>query len=466
MNANKLIKASDQPFNRKNLHTVRFARDFDELVSQYDTSKILGASRSLYHNNPLVKSAIDKKASYTISNAFEYRSKSQTEEAKNSFDRAIKQWSKIAEVSGKNLNDVAWLTSVSLDVDGDVFILLSQTKTGYPVIQLIESHAVGSRHNGKLKKGKTYEEKGVIYDSKTKRPLFYRILATEETDDITISVNDMIRISEPSFSVRGNPLITSAISLLNDLTHSQELLLTQQLMAASTSMIEHNETGGNEYITDDDASEGLNIETITQEGGEIRFMKAGTGSKLEIVSNPNPSIPWQEYQDTLFSMVCLALDWPKNLVGFDGGNGVNDRLAIQQATKACIDRKTLLEPYFIRICNWALAKMIKNGFIKVDLPDDWFEAYMTNGRRLSVDLSRDSKSIQEEYKLGIRSLTSILGEEGVEHDDHVYECFTDEAKRILIQQRVEEEYEVKIDPLNVRLFNPTQYQNDPKHEQL
>ena len=463
---NKLIKAAEQPFNRRQMHTVTFAKNFDDLISQHDQSKILGHSRALYQNNPLVRSAIDKKASYTISNAFEYRSLSQSEEAKKTFDNAIKQWAKIAEVSGKTLNDVQWLTSVSVDTDGDIFILLSETKTGYPVIQLIEAHAIGSRVNGKIDKGNTYEEKGVIYDKKTKRPLSYRILAKEEKDDVVVSVNDMIRISEPSFSIRGTPLVSSCINLLNDLAQSQDLLLTQHLMAASVSMVEHNETGANEYITDDQATDGLNIETINNEGGEIRFFKSGTGGKLEILQNANPHIYWQEYQNTLTNMCMLALDWPKNLVGLDGGNGVNDRMAIQQATKACLDRKTLLEPYFLRICNWALAKMIKNGFITIDLPSDWYLGYFTNGRQLSVDASRDSKSIQEEYKLGLRSLTGILGEEGKEHDDHVYECYSEEAKRILIKQRVEKEYGVAIDDLNIRLLNPTQYQNNNESQNI
>lgn len=456
----KLIKAADQPFNRKQLHTVQFAKNFDDLISQHDQSKILGHSRALYHNNPLVRSAIDKKASYTISNAFEYRSLSQDEQAKKIFDDAIKQWSKIAEVSGKTLNDVLWLTSVSVDTDGDVFLLLSETKAGYPVIQLIEAHAVGSRHNGKIVNGDNYEEKGVIYSKKTKRPLSYRILGNEEKDDVIVSVNNMIRISEPSFSLRGTPLVSSCINLLHDLQQSQDLLLTQHLMAASVSMIEHNETGTNEYITDDAVStDSLNVETINNEGGEVRFYKAGSGGKLEIIQNTNPHTYWQQYQETLTNMCMLALDWPKNLVGLNGGTGVNDRLAIQQATKACLDRKTLLEPYFLRICNWAIAKLIKNGFITLDLPTDWYLGYFTNGRQLSVDLSRDSKSIQEEYKLGLRSLTSILAEEGKEHDDHVYECYAEEAKRIKIKEKVEQEYSVKLDDLNVRLLNPTQYQN-------
>jgi hypothetical protein len=368
-------------------------------------------------------------------------------------------------VSGKTLNDVIYLLSVSLDVDGDMFVLLSETQAGYPVIQLIEAHAVGSRQNTKIDRGTMYEEKGVLYSKKTKRPLYYRILAKEEKDDVLVSVNNMIRISEPSLSLRGTPLVASCIRLLQDLEHSQELLLTQHLLASSVSMIEHNESGTREYNLDDDSSdESFNVETIDNEGGEIRFFKSGTGGKLELITNQNPHIYWQEYQNTLTNMCLLALDWPKNLVGMSDSTGVNDRLSIQQAQKACNDRKSLLTPYIRKICNWAIAKMIKNGYLEIDLPEDWYECYFSQAKFISVDLSRDSKAILEEYKTGLKNLTQILSEEGRELGDHLLERYREEALRIKIKQQVEAEENVEIDDLNVRLLNATQFQNKESNE--
>lgn len=466
---NKLIKGTETRFNRKNLQTIKFNRDIDELVSQFDSAKLIGQSRALYHNNPLVKAAIDKKASYTCLDAFEYRSDTKDSKTKEVFENAIKQWSKIAEVSGKTLNDVVYLSSVSLDVDGDVFCLLSETSTGYPVVQLIEAHAIGSRKEGKIDQGKYYEEKGVLYDKKTKRPIFYRVLGSSEDQDSLVSVANIVRFSEPSFSVRGIPLVSSAIRLLQDLEQSQELLLTQHLLAAAISMIEHNETGSEFNLGDDGPTNAFNVETINNEGGEIRYYKAGSGSKLEILNNPNPSLHWQEYQDTLTNMCLLALDWPKNLVGMSDSTGVNDRLSIQQAQKSCNDRKSLLTPFFQRICNWAIAKLIKGGFLDLsleELPEDWFECHFTQAKFISVDLSRDSKAIQEEYKMGLKNLSQILSEEGREYDQHVRERMTEEAIRQKIKDEVEKEYGVKIDDLNVRLLNPTQFQNLPSNEQL
>lgn len=271
----KLINGAKQRYNRATLPGVQFSRDFDDLINQYDLSKLIGQSRAIYNNNPLVKNAIDSKASYSIGNAFQYRCQSVDSIAKGILDNAIKQWSKIAEVSGKNLNDVLWLTSTLIDVDGDCYWLLSQAN-GYPQIQLIEAHSVGSHESGKIDRGTEWEEKGVFYNKKTKRPTKYRVLGADEKSDKIISTRDMIRISEPSMSVRGTPLVSAAMRIINDIDHSQELLLTQHLMATVMSIVEHNENGEPSMpdLTDTDSSGSpISVETINQDGGKFAITK-------------------------------------------------------------------------------------------------------------------------------------------------------------------------------------------------
>jgi hypothetical protein len=233
-------------------------------------------------------------------------------------------------------------------------------------------------------------------------------------------------------------------------------------------MIEHNETGSNEFqLGTEGSTDAFNAEVIENEGGEIRYYKSGTGSKLEIIANPNPSIHWQEYQTTLTNMCLLALDWPKNLMGIVGETGVNDRLSIQQDQKACLDRKSLLTPFIQRLCNWALAKMLKNQYLVLeDLPEDWYECNFTQARFISVDLSRDSKAIQDEYKLGLKNLTQILAEEGREYEQHIKERYREEAIRLRIKAEVEQEFNVEIEDLNTRLLNPTQFQQPDTNETL
>jgi capsid protein len=460
----KLIKAAKTRFNKKTINGNLFARDIDTLINQYDSNKLLGLSRGLYHNNPLVKSAIEQKAAYAIGSAFEYRSLSKDDNAKNKFNDAMRQWSKICDVSGMTLNDVAYLMSVKVDVDGDLFVLLTETKDGYPQIQVLESHSIGSRQSGRIDRGNLWEEKGVLYDKKTKRPIRYRILAPDEKNDKLVSARDIIRVSEPSLSLRGIPLVSSCINLLYDLEHSQELLLIQHLLAATISMIETNESGSNEINLNDAADETpYNVEVMNHEGGEIRYHKAGSGSKLEFLTNQNPHTYWQEYQDTLTNIAILALDWSRNLLGMSSGTGVNDRLAIQQCSKACLDRQVLLAPYMARICNYAISKLIKNGYLNVDLPADYFECQFTKPKQLTVDFARDGKQILEDYKAGIKNLGQILAEEGIDHDEHVLERCREEARRKLIKKQVEEEYGVEIDDLDTRLLSQNQF-TQPKED--
>jgi capsid protein len=456
----KLINGVQDRYNRKQLQGVSFARDFDTLIGQYDSLKLIGLSRGLYNNNPLVNACINQKSQYAFSGAGEYRSLTSDDVAKPILDSAIKQWSKICEVSGMTFNDLQYLISTKLDIDGDVFVLFTKSKDGYPLLQLIESHCIGSRQDGKIDRGNLWEQKGVLYDKKTKRPIKYRVLGETEKDDILISVRDMMRISEPSSHLRGIPLVSSTINNLYDLNQSQDLLLTQHLLAASISMLETNETGSNQYNLDDDVSStsSVNMETIDNGGGEVRYFKSGSGGKLEFLNSQNPHIYWQNYQDTLTNSAILALSWHRDLLGMSSGNGVFSRLALHQCNNAVVDRQNLLAPYFARMCNYAIATLITNGYLKLDLPVDWPECKFTKTKSLTVDLARDGKQILEEYKAGIKNLGEILAEGGIDHDEHVLERYREEAKRQILKQQVEKEFGVTINELDARLITPTQYQ--------
>lgn len=460
----RIIEGANNKFNRK-LKPISFARDFDDLYSQYDANKIISYSRGLYHNNSIVKSAIEQKASYTVGNAFCYRSASKDEEFKNRIDEALTQWSKIAEVSGMTFSDVVYSTSVNLDVDGDVFIALTETKSGYPQIMLIQAHAIGSRFSGRKPNGKNaMEEKGVIYDRKTRKPIAYRVLGEKEEEDKIVSTRDLIRISEPTMSVRGLPLVSSVIDTVYDLQHSQELILTQHLIAASIAVIERNEDGkapqdvvlDPEQLTDTRFSDGFHYENIDTDGGSIRYFKSGTDGGIEVLDNQNPSLPWQQYQEILTNQIIIALDWHKDLLGMATGTGVFNRVAIQQAAKAIEDRYTLLVPHFTRICNYVVAKLIKNGFVDVTLPDDWYNCRFTKNRKITVDFARDSKAILEEYRTGIKNLSQILDEEGIDLETHLTQRYSEEAKRLKIKAEVEKQYGVQIKDTDARLLNANQ----------
>jgi hypothetical protein len=163
-------------------------------------------------------------------------------------------------------------------------------------------------------------------------------------------------------------------------------------------------------------------------------------------------------------MAILALDWSKNLLGLSDGTGVNDRLAIQICSKAVDDRQNLLNPVFARICNYALAKLIKNGFLDVEIAEDWYECKFTKPKKLTVDFARDGKQILEDYKAGLKNLGQILAEEGIDYQEHVLERYKEEAIRIQLKQQVEKEFGVEIDDLDARLITPTQYQATKDNE--
>jgi hypothetical protein len=136
------------------------------------------------------------------------------------------------------------------------------------------------------------------------------------------------------------------------------------------------------------------------------------------------------------------------------GNGTADRIALRQAMRSCEDRQALLMPVALRIVVYALAKGIKNGSLNPN--DEFYKWSFSTPPSISIDVGRDSNALREEYKLGLKNLTTILEEEGKNLEDHLYERATEEAMATLIRLEIEKEYNTTIDPIKMRMFSQSE----------
>jgi len=454
------IEGSRRRWNRK-WETTAF-RDLDDLITTSSYKNLVSNNRKLYANHGIVRGVINQKAMYSVGQAFLPRFLGRDKIWKTEANEYLSRFYKTCNVSGQDLQTTLYILSVAIDRDGDAFVLLTETDDKYPQIQVIPAHQVGQRDDAKTVSEGKYKgfkiKKGIIFQ-KNGRPVAYRVLGETSNDDKDISATSLIHIFESEYpeQSRGLGLFSHAVNQFRDMADSTERELTAQLLLASIAFVEHNPFGASE---DDDITRevGDSIDgkptCVNYEEGSIKFFKSGDGSKLEAVNNNRPSAEWQAFHDRLERIALVGCNWPKAMVDAPQGNGTADRIALRQAMRSCEDRQALLMPVALRIVVYALAKGIKNGSLNPN--DEFYKWSFSTPPSISIDVGRDSNALREEYKLGLKNLTTILEEEGKNLEDHLYERATEEAMATLIRLEIEKEYNTTIDPIKMRMFSQSE----------
>jgi hypothetical protein len=163
-------------------------------------------------------------------------------------------------------------------------------------------------------------------------------------------------------------------------------------------------------------------------GGNAKYFRAGTGSKIEQLKNERPSVQLDAFMDRLIRNACVGAGWPFELT-WDASKlgGANVRLLIAKAMRAVEDRQDLLRPPAKRCVGYAVAKAIKQGILEGF--DDWYNWDFGMPARMTADYGRDSKADLADLEAGVTTLEDILGEEGKDLSAHI-------AKRAAINKQL------------------------------
>jgi hypothetical protein len=199
------------------------------------------------------------------------------------------------------------LTSIAADVSGDAFWLLVVGSDGFPRIQMIPAHRVGSGlDNGKVSVGKYKGFKiydGVIYTSE-QRAVAYRVLTGDEMQTfVDVDAANMIHVFDPSYcdQTRGLPAFTHALEdLKSSLSSTCDERMRQQIVSRLFLTV-FNESGGpdlddpiNNLPNENSGATG--IATHNMPGG-ITYLTAGSGEKIEQLPQTTPGEVSQHLYD-------------------------------------------------------------------------------------------------------------------------------------------------------------------------
>lgn len=446
----------------------RNLKDLGKLVPKFDRQSLCSISKQLYLNSPPLIGAIDQKGMYSVGNAYlpVYKGSDHVW-GKAARDWLEGEWYEICNVAGGN-NDFSsdlYIDSVAMDRDGEVFEYFTQTKSGYPQIQIIPSHRIdaGGLPEGRLAKGvfsgsKFYHEDGIVYWSDSNKPVAYSFVDANGGHERFIDASLIKHTFDKSWpeQKRGLPLFYATLNNLRDILQSEEWERGTLLNMSSEVYTIHNETGGPDtddptYIPSDD----LEAPTIQyMQGGRIRYARAGAGEKIEQHQNFRPGNPWLDFNEFQMRLCFQQINWPMSMSWKASGQGTAERNDIGKACRAVKDRQTILD----KIAKWritrALVWAMKTG--RIPQSSDWYNWAFTHPPSLTIDDGRSSKEKIEKLKMGILNQTDLVGEEGKSLEEHLMERGQEIVIREKIRLSLEKEHGMKIDPRYFMMLTPNE----------
>jgi len=443
-------------------------KDWSDLMPDLDHGNLMSTSRSLYENNGNVRGSIDFIASRAVGRGYTPRfggkEKSWGEQASD----FLRTFYKIGNVKGQNFDfkKTLILDSISISRDGDAFCLLTKSKSGYPMLQSIPAHRIGTRTFKNAPKNTVmvgrYRGMQILNGciiSKLGRVIAYCVLGDDKDgkQDRYISARDLISLADyKSYDQhRGLPCFSFALDTLKQLLTSNEYELHAQLIMSSLALQVHNEDGEpspEDFYGEATSDTGVSLQSM--QGGSISYFEAGSGSKIETLTNDRPSANWQSYHARLIGDVLTGINMPASVIIEARGNGTATRMDIGKAEATIQTRQDLLDGFALRKITYALAVAIDQGMLPPN--KDWAKWEFSHPKKLSIDLGRDSKAQIEEYRCGLKTKSQILLEQNIDPETQVRENVMDEIREIKIREEMEKLHGVTIDPRHIRLLTPNE----------
>ena len=443
-----LMSEAARPLTRERTWVHATATDSRQDIDAYDRLRLLALSRRLFINNPIIRAAVNEMARYSVGPGICPQARTSDDAWNRQAEAFFYQFAARADISGMlDFYELQTLASLAIDRDGDVFLILTQTRDGQPALQVVEAHRCGTPQGADQK----VIIDGVQADA-TGRPLKY-FFSNDPANKIfqAIAADSVIHLFEPDRpdQFRGYP--RTAVALIPMLDRDEVLRMEMQGVKAATSlgMVITNNTGsaqGGFFGTPThNTGDAITSETIYS-GGGIARLKPGEAISTFSLSRPNDKL--DAFLDQYIRAAAIGMGLPYEFVwNSERLAGTAQRFTLAKAQRRFEERQRLL---ISKLCGPVWRYVIGTGIETGALPrnDEYRNVVWQTPRKLTVDAGRESQAIREEYKLGFTNLADVIGAEGSDWqeviDQKIYETKW-------IRERCAEQ---GIDPASIQLLTP------------
>ena len=402
-------------------------KDIGTLIPAQDRKTLLSASRRLYINKGEILGAINQKAMYSVGRSWKPKFLGDDMEFGEAACKFLKdEFYNIGDVRGGMHDFVTNLAiwSISVDRDGEVFILLTETENGFPKYQTIESHRIATpkgMEDGKVRGGTLTD--GIVYHKSGAAKEYAFVNDNGELIE-WIEASSLIHLYDPSWAMQGRGIsgLTHCINDLRDCLQAHEWERLAMMTLSSIGIIEYNENGGPDVNSPSvalqgGASEQQGVTLDKMDGGSVRYFKSNSGSKIETIKNDRPGNAFMEFHERMIHSAFFGLNWSYAFWrGAGAGGGTAQRTEIATAQRAVEDRQDLLAYAAKRLIGYAVAKAQKSG--RLPQSPDWYKFKFSYPAKLTIDDGRVAKELESSFKLGFRNQSQIIEMMGGDADEH------------------------------------------------
>jgi len=369
----------------------------------------------MYRNVGLIKGAVDSIATYSIGPGLrpQYRG------ADQEFGRLCEEyWRDMVapspEVTGRmTWTDMLLALSRSIDVDGDVFVVMTEKGK----LQIVEGHRVCE--------GDDYGTADGVFLGKLGEPTAYLVQTGELYRKLSAeTVIHLMELERPD-QIRGGSSLARALNHVRDLKmlgeFEKDALKLQGSIAAVITTAEGDELAGQGGFFGTVQAQDSGESTIAREEitSSATIPRLSPGEKIEMIGPNRPHAGFEPFAKFLIRDVAMGLGLPVEFV-YDpasvGGAGM--RFIVAKAQRRFEQRQRLL---IDRFCNRAWRFFIGGAIANGDLPaaEDYAKVTWQTPKSLTVDAGREAQQAREDYKAGLSSLQDYFGELGQDWEEQV-----------------------------------------------
>ena len=380
----------------------------DCAVDHSDSTRrvLIGKSRYLYDNSPIVHGLVERLVTYVVGNGLTPSPASADADFSATASANWAAWCKYCDISSRaNFQTLQRAIVRAIIVDGEIFVNLTSSANGRPRVNLIEAHRI----------------KRIATDGMG-RPIAYVMRGKDEQHDgDNLEAEFVVHFFrlERAGQARGIPVLASAINTAQDV---------HEILAYEKAAVKEQSTRRG-VVTTKTGEAPVPVIGLSQRsqsattgkpdsfyremlGGET--MVLANGETYEEHASQRPSASWQGFVDFLSNTVCFPTGLPPSvfLQMKVGGADTRRDLAAAQRVVSCWqqDIESGLQLIF---------EYVIEMDARTPLPVDWRAVSWQYPRAITVDAGRQSQADREDVRTGAMTLAEYCGQYGTSERDHV-----------------------------------------------
>lgn len=423
--------------NKRQWINTPYPADFKKVMSTYDRQELTRKMRWLEVNSGLVRQMVSDMALYSVGPD---GLKAQPSSGDPSWDKLAYNWflnwaSRPCEITGRyNFWEVQQIASRKVDVDGEIFTLKTYNTNGDCLLQLIESHRIGTtNYSGNVPEG-LYD--GIMFN-KFGTVVGYNVIKSDG-DTRLVPATAMMHIHHPE-NVTGARAYSPLQHSINNIVDILEMLsLEKEAVKANADIVRTITKESGQFAGDISDFESFGMKPqdypnqVYQNPNEVgsfvggKILALAPGEKLESHTSTRANENFQTFIES------MNRDSVGGVLPYEfcvdpskaGSSGI--RLVAAKAQRMFEARQRVL---IDKLCNPTWAYVISKAITNGDLPpnDNFHKVNWVTPRKVTVDAGRDAAANLRDVQAGLKTFSDHYAEQGMD--------FIDETERRLWEQK-------------------------------